>query len=164
MIAQASFAVHELSTARVHLRPAAAHDAAALAGMAGRAVTDSTACLVRAAASRSETAPKFVIDIAGEGPAGVIAFRPGQDEAPEMGLWLAEPFRGRGLGEEAVRAALGWSSARWGRRWVRSGHLAQDAAAARTLIKAGFLYTGDCDRVFTASGDSGVRRRMVWLA
>lgn len=57
---------------------------------------------------------------------------------PELGWALAGEFHGRGLGTEAVRAALAWLDARG--RWPRSVCIIDQANAAseRVARKAGF--------------------------
>ena len=82
-----------------------------------------------------------------------------------LGYWIGRPHWGRGYATEATRAALQWAGGDWGRRMVVAGHFADNAASARVLVKAGFLYTGDIQRRHSrARGAIVPTRMMVWLA
>jgi RimJ/RimL family protein N-acetyltransferase len=100
------------------------------------------------------------------GPVGMTGFhRTAASPWVEIGYWLGRTFRGRGLATEAVRGALGWADAAWGKRAVVASHFADNAASARVLDKAGFLYTGDVLPRFSVGRGQTVRARMmVWLA
>jgi len=84
---------------------------------------------------------------------------------PEVGYWIARDHWGQGYATEATTAALGWARDVWGKRAVASGHFADNAASARVLDKAGFLYTGDVvARESLARGALAATRMMIWLA
>ena len=100
----------------------------------------------------------FAIEDGDAGLVGMIGFHEDRPRRPEVGYWVARPFRGRGYAAEAVEAALVWAHESWGRRAVWAGHAPGDEAAARTLVNAGFLYTGDLDLRPSPT------RMMVWLA
>jgi RimJ/RimL family protein N-acetyltransferase len=117
--------------------------------------------------SRAEPAREgiFAVESHDEGFAGILGFHPGERGAPEIGYWLGRPFWGRGLMTEAVIAALQWAGRGWGKRYVLSGHFADNPASGQVLIKAGFLYTGDVTPRFSmARGEIAATRMMVWLA
>jgi RimJ/RimL family protein N-acetyltransferase len=96
---------------------------------------------------------------------GVIGFHPKDGLSPELGYWLGRPFCGVGYMTEAVSVALDWAGAAWERRFVTSGHFADNDASARVLTKAGFLYTGEVESRFSvARGEAAPTRMMVWLA
>jgi RimJ/RimL family protein N-acetyltransferase len=99
------------------------------------------------------------------GPIGMTGFHRTQDAAfVEIGYWLGRTFRGRGLATEAVRGALHWAEAGWGKRAVLSSHFADNPASARVLEKAGFLYTGDVQSRFSLGRGRTVQSRMmIWL-
>ena len=101
----------------------------------------------------------FDIDHRQFGHIGRVGFQEDQPRRPELDVWLEPPFRGRGYGPEAVRAALRWAGADWRRAAVWTGHCADDRAAGQALSKAGFLYTGDVVRTGAVA-----TRMMVWLA
>ena len=73
----------------------------------------------------------FAIETAEEGLLGVVGLHPGP-AGTEIGYWLGRPFWGRGFATEAVAAVLGWASADWGRRFVASGHFADNLASGRS--------------------------------
>ena len=65
----------------------------------------------------------------------------------------------------AVRAAMDWAAHGWARRFIVSGHFADNEASGRVLVKAGFLYTGEIRWRFSlARGEAAATRMMVWLA
>jgi len=106
----------------------------------------------------------FAIEHADDGLLGVVGLHPGP-AGTEIGYWLGRPSWGRGYATEAVLAALDWASADWGRRFIASGHFADNLASAHVLSKAGFLYTGDVVRRFSvARAEEASTRMMVWLA
>ena len=107
----------------------------------------------------------FVIEHADDGLIGAIGFHRPPGAPLEMGYWIGRPHWGRGYATEATRAALQWAGGDWGRRMVVAGHFADNAASARVLVKAGFLYTGDIQRRHSrARGAIVPTRMMVWLA
>jgi RimJ/RimL family protein N-acetyltransferase len=66
---------------------------------------------------------------------------------------------------EAVQEALVWASGPWGKRFIMSGHFADNPASGQVLVKTGFLYTGDVlPRYSMARGETAPTRMMVWLA
>ncbi|HEY2047855.1 MAG TPA: GNAT family N-acetyltransferase [Caulobacteraceae bacterium] len=107
----------------------------------------------------------FAIEATGEGVIGLVGFHTNDEDACEIGYWLGRPYWGRGLMTEAVRCAVEWAARAWGRRFLVSGHFADNEASGRVLIKAGFLYTGETRWRFSlARGEAAPTRMMVWLA
>ena len=99
------------------------------------------------------------------GPIGMTGFHRREDRHAELGYWLGRTFRGRGFATEAARAALAWAAEVCGRKALLSGHFVDNAASARVLDKAGFLYTGETRRRFSfGRGEEVATRMMVWLA
>jgi RimJ/RimL family protein N-acetyltransferase len=106
----------------------------------------------------------FAIESEGEGFLGVIGLHPGPAGA-EIGYWLGRPFWGRGYATEAAAGVLAWVRADWGRRFIVSGHFADNPASGQVLCKTGFLYTGEVvGRFSVARGEEAPTRMMVWLA
>jgi RimJ/RimL family protein N-acetyltransferase len=98
------------------------------------------------------------------GPIGMVGLHR-RGHYPELGYWLGRTFRGRGFATEAVRAVLDWTQREQGRRAILSSHFVDNAASARVLHKAGFLYTGDVEQRFSLGrGQLASTRMMVWLA
>ncbi|MEO8926286.1 MAG: GNAT family N-acetyltransferase [Caulobacteraceae bacterium] len=106
----------------------------------------------------------FAIETKAEGLLGVLGLHP-TPAGIELGCWLGRPFWGLGYATEAALAALAWAGADWGRRYIVSGHFADNPASGRVLTKVGFLYTGEVvGRFSLARGEEAATRMMVWLA
>lgn len=109
--------------------------------------------------------PGFMIEHRNFGLVGAIGFKPRANGRPELGFWLGRPFWNRGYATEAVRAVLDWARRDWRRKLVVAGHFADNTASGQVLCKAGFLYTGDVEQVWSQARQGPVRTRMmVWLA
>ncbi|MBL8773660.1 MAG: GNAT family N-acetyltransferase [Phenylobacterium sp.] len=128
-------------------------------------LADAEAFVARCQAADANATPTFAIQHREFGVIGALGFDARADGRPEVGYWLGRPFWGRGYATEALKAALVWAKAGWGRNAVWAGHFADNRASASVLIKAGFLYTGDVERPYSvARGDVAPTRMMVWLA
>jgi RimJ/RimL family protein N-acetyltransferase len=62
--------------------------------------------------------------------------------AMEIGYWLGEAYWGRGMMTEAVRAVTEWGLAELKLVRIEASVYARNAASARVLEKAGFVYEG----------------------
>lgn len=169
-----------LETPRLTLRPLQADDAAPLATLASDIGVARMTSLMphpfpRSAAERlidhvgaSDFARQVAFAIDGEDGdlAGVLALDMKNGPAPELGFWLGRAHWGKGYATEAVTGALDWVKDEWGKRYVVAGHFADNPGAGEVLIKAGFLYTGEVQRLASrARGGAEVpTRMMVWLA
>ena len=108
----------------------------------------------------------FALETPADGVIGMLGFHP-KDEvsAPEIAYWLGRAYWGRGYATEAAKAALDWARQDWRKRYVTSGHFADNPASGEVLCKAGFLYTGQVrPRLSLARGEDAPTRMMVWLA
>src|SRR3982751_1841425 len=79
----------------------------------------------------------FAIDVDGEAVGG-IGFSPGSDVerySAEIGYWLGEPFWGRGIATEALKATTMYAVERHGLMRVYALPFAWNAASARVLEK-----------------------------
>ena len=167
-----------LNTARLTLRAPRGEDAPRMAELAndydiakmtGRiphpfAVEQAEDFIARMERRDPDREAVFTIENKDDGLLGVLGLHPSPAGA-EIGYWLGRPFWGRGYATEAVSAALAWARADWGRRFIVSGHFADNPASGQVLIKAGFLYTGEVtDRFSLARGEEAATRMMVWLA
>lgn len=121
--------------------------------------------VLHVAAQDPSRAAAFVIEHEDLGPVGVIGLHEGEDHAPEAGYWIGREFWGRGFATEALEGAMAWTRRHWKRRALMAGHFADNPASGRVLEKAGFLYTGEVRRPFSAArGQRADKRMMVWLA
>lgn len=68
--------------------------------------------------------------------------RPDADGVVELGYGLAEPWRGRGLGTEAVAVLAAWTEAQPGVRVVAAQVLVGNEASLRLLSRLGFTEQG----------------------
>jgi RimJ/RimL family protein N-acetyltransferase len=168
-----------ITTARLRLRTPRAGDAVRLAELANDfdvarmttgiphpyAAADAKAFLARQAAHDRARQAVFAIEHPQDGFIGVMGFHPKTPPAPEVGYWIGRPYWGHGYATEAAKAALNWARGVWGKRFVVSGHFADNPASGRVLEKAGFLYTGVVQPQFSkARGEDAATRMMVWLA
>lgn len=86
----------------------------------------------------------FAIEIEGEA-AGAIGYFPRTDVeriSAEMGYWIAEPFWGRGIATEAIRALTAWAIETHSLLRVYALPYANNPASCRALQKAGFECEG----------------------
>jgi RimJ/RimL family protein N-acetyltransferase len=74
---------------------------------------------------------------------GVVGFSYANEEPPEFGYWLGEPYWGKGYMSEAVKALLETAFATHQYPQIRSRALATNTASLRVLEKAGFKRVGE---------------------
>ena len=90
--------------------------------------------------------PRNIFAIASETEAiGAIGLMPGKDVhrfSTEMGYWLAEPFWGRGITTQAIKAVTEYVFAERGLHRVYAEPYAHNRASCRALEKAGFVLEG----------------------
>ena len=86
----------------------------------------------------------FVIDVEGEACGG-IGLTPGHDierVSAELGYWLGEPFWGRGIMTEAVKAITKYGFEELALSRIFAVPMSHNSASFRVLEKAGFLREG----------------------
>lgn len=84
---------------------------------------------------------------------GIIGFSYSEGEPPELGYWLGEPYWGRGLMTEAVKALVEAAFATRAYPRIKSRALTSNAASLNVLEKAGFKRIGEgLDTVGNAAG------------
>ena len=87
---------------------------------------------------------QFAIVIDGA-PAGGVGFALGKDiwrRSAEIGYWLAEPYWGRGVVTDAVRAACRYAFETFDLMHIFAGLFEPNIASRRVLEKAGFVLEG----------------------
>jgi [ribosomal protein S5]-alanine N-acetyltransferase len=95
-------------------------------------------------ATNNERELRACIEIEGEA-AGSIGIHPGEDvhrRTAELGYWIAEPYWGRGIATEAVRAFVDYGFATLPLDRIYASAYANNPASARVLEKAGFQFEG----------------------
>jgi len=91
---------------------------------------------------------------------GGIGLEPGTDvfrRSAEIGYWLGEPFWGRGIATEAVRAVTGYAFATFDVCRLEAGVFEWNPASARVLEKAGYALEGRARLGITKDGRTGDR-------
>jgi RimJ/RimL family protein N-acetyltransferase len=92
---------------------------------------------------------------------GVVGFSYAMGEHPELGYWLGEPYWGKGIMTEAVKALLEAAFATALYPTVRARALQSNAASIHVLEKAGFKNVGsDIDAVGFSKGQPIFHFRM----
>jgi RimJ/RimL family protein N-acetyltransferase len=84
---------------------------------------------------------RFVIEYGAEGTIGVIAFRDEGDSA-HLGYWIGQPFWGRGLMTQAMKAVVQWYFSVTKAEMITSGVFHFNMASLAIQHKLGFVETG----------------------
>jgi RimJ/RimL family protein N-acetyltransferase len=95
--------------------------------------------IVTSTAYKMQYWPCFLLE--GGELAGCAGLRPYREGIPELGFHFRPQFHGRGLGEEAARAVIGYAFETLAVQSLFAGHHPDNAASKRLLIKLGFRYT-----------------------
>jgi len=82
----------------------------------------------------------LAIDIGGEavGGVGIHVLNDVKHRTAEIGYWLAEPFWGRGIATDAVRALVPVAFGRYDINRLQAGIFSTNPASMRVLEKCGF--------------------------
>jgi len=111
---------------------------------------------IRAAGAESPVA-NFAIVVSGEAIGG-IGLRLGTDifrRSAEIGYWLGEPFWGRGIATEAVRAVSQYAFESFDLCRLEAGVFEWNPASMRVLEKAGYSREGRTRLSVTKDGRTG---------
>ncbi|MEL7128671.1 MAG: GNAT family N-acetyltransferase [Pseudomonadota bacterium] len=73
----------------------------------------------------------------------------------ELGYWIGKPHWGRGYVTEAAEAVLSWAERALEAEGFISGHIKENTASGRVLLKLGFAPVGEIDH-FVASREQQV--------
>ena len=76
------------------------------------------------------------------GGIGLTLQRGARRQSAEIGYWVGEPFWGRGIATEAVRAFSEFAFAQFDLVRLQAAVFADNAASVRVLEKAGYAYEG----------------------
>lgn len=107
-------------------------------------VDDAENWIVRARTSFDEkTDFPFVVGTQEDGLIGACGVVPIKDDIFELGYWIGKPYWGRGYVTEAARGVLDWAGRTLEIHKFISGHIKENAASGRVLIKLGFEPVGD---------------------
>ena len=101
----------------------------------------------------------FAIVVDGEAVGG-IGVEMGQDvfqRSAEIGYWLGEPFWGRGIASEALRAVTEYAFATFDIIRLEAGVFSWNPASARVLEKAGYTLEGRARQAVVKDGRVGDR-------
>ena len=91
---------------------------------------------------------------------GGIAAEPGEGErrrSAEVGYWLGEPFWGRGIATEVLRAVTEYAFATFDIIRLEAGVFGWNPASARVLEKAGYTLEGRMRHAVVKNGRVGDR-------
>lgn len=147
-----------LETERLVLRAPRLEDIAAVAELANnRKIAEMTANLpfpyrqsdahafVETLSATPDSAT-FAVFMKGEGAltfAGMVSFgRRLPEPAPEIGYWIGEPFWGRGIATEAVRAVIDYAFSETGLSLLLGSARVVNPGSRRVLEKCGFQWSG----------------------
>jgi RimJ/RimL family protein N-acetyltransferase len=118
---------------------------------------DANAWIERASTQTLVTAFAIVVD---GGAVGGIGIELGTDvhrRSAEIGYWLGEPFWGRGIATEALRAVTEYAFEHFDICRLEAGVFDWNPASARVLEKAGYTLEGRARLAVVKDGRSGDR-------
>jgi ribosomal-protein-alanine N-acetyltransferase len=147
----------ELRLSRCTLRPWRAGDEASLVRYAGNrnvsrnlkdrfpypyTAADATEWVAHASVATPVTNFAIVVEAAAVGGVGIELGTDVHRRSAEIGYWLGEPFWGRGIATEALRAMTEYAFAHFDICRLEAGVFGWNAASARVLEKAGYTLEG----------------------
>jgi len=96
----------------------------------------------------------LAVDIGGEavGGIGVLALADVKYRTAEIGYWIAEPFWGRGIATDAVRALVPVAFEQMGMVRIEAGIFSDNPASMRVLEKCGFTREAVHKNTITKNG------------
>lgn len=148
-----------LAAKSLRLRPFVADDVSALVALAGDAEiarrtadvphpytpTDAQAFVAKSAQHIAEgTEYAFAVERIADGLAiGAVSLRREGETEGEVGYWIGRPFWCKGYAVEALRRLVRFAFQDRGLERLTAGVMADNAASAKVLLKAGFVFMGE---------------------
>ena len=114
--------------------------------------------LIMAARNPRENDFVFAVDIPGEGLIGVLGAHGIPNGEIEIGYWFGRPYWGAGYASEAVSAFV-VEAAKIAQ--PVAGHFVDNPASGRVLERAGFVYTGETEEMFSLGRKQRVTSRRM---
>ena len=118
---------------------------------------DATAWIARVKDESPTLNFAIAVDDAGVGGISVMLREDIYRQSAEIGYWLGEPFWGRGIATEALRAVTDYAFASFPIIRLEAGVYSWNPASARVLEKAGYTLEGRLRRAITKDGRVGDR-------
>jgi ribosomal-protein-alanine N-acetyltransferase len=162
----------ELKLTRCTLRPWRVGDEASLARYANNrnvsrnlrdrfpfpyTAADAADWISRASAQKPVTAFAIVVDGAAVGGVGIELGTDVFRRSAEIGYWLGEPFWGRGIATEVLRAVTEYAFAQFDVCRLEAGVFDWNPASARVLEKTGYVLEGRARGAVLKDGRVGDR-------
>ena len=125
---------------------------------------DARAFLASATGSGADDT-RLAIEVEGEavGGIGVIIGTDIERFSAEVGYWLGEPFWGRGIMTEVVRAFTPWAVERFNLLRIEAGVFSWNPASCHVLEKAGYVYEGKLRNSIVKDGHVLDRLMYAWV-
>ena len=118
---------------------------------------DADAWIERASAETPPTSLAIVVDGVAVGGLGIELGTDVFRGSAEIGYWLGEPFWGRGIATEALRAMTEYAFERFALRRLEAGVFSWNPASARVLEKCGYSLEGRARLAVVKDGRIGDR-------
>jgi RimJ/RimL family protein N-acetyltransferase len=126
-------------------------------------LADARAFLARATSARPETMFAIEVDGAAVGGIGIVLHEDVERVSAEIGYWLAEPYWGRGITTEALRAMTAHAVKEHELTRVFAVPFEWNMASCRVLEKAGYVLEGRLRRSVLKAGRVADQWMYAWV-
>lgn len=127
-------------------------------------LADAQSFVLRAQSADPETMFAIAVDGEAVGGIGIVLHEDVERVSAEIGYWLAEPFWGRGITTEAVRALTAYAVKRHALTRVFAVPYEWNAASCRVLEKAGYVLEGRLRKSVIKAGRVVDQWMYAWVA